>query len=197
VIKKQVDDSGIVVWYDPDGHYQEFVKSLDLPGTPLEKYEGSFFALRHRIDPFLSCSDPSGLIVYVPLDRTQTHNALVEAEAAGVIIFPGAQPRQRNTRLSVVAKAALRGKIGDQELSQIERQIDAGKPALADLDRMADGGPGSFRGLLSLIFGTSSPHDVALRFLSSNQYDEQIVKKDALSELASLLFSFQNNIAMF
>jgi hypothetical protein len=189
LIKRQVDDKGIVVWYDPEGHYQEFAKYLDLPGTPLEKYEGSFFSLRHRIDPFLYRFDPSGLIVYVPLDRSQTHNALVEVEAAGVVIFPGAQPRQRNTRLSVVAKAVLRGKIDDQELTQIEKQIDAGKLALADLDRMADGGPGSSRGLLSLIFGTNSPHDVALRFLSRDQYDEEIVKKDALPELSALLQS--------
>ena len=118
LIKKQVDDKGIVTWYDPEGHYQEFVKSLELPGIPLEKYDGSFFALRHRIDPFLSHSDPPRLIVYVPLDHSQTHNALVEAEAAGVVIFPGAQPRPRNTRLSVVAKAALRGKMGDQELAR-------------------------------------------------------------------------------
>jgi len=189
LIKKQVDDHGIVVWYDPEGHYQEFLKSLDLPGTPLVKYEGSFFALRHRIDTFLSRCDPPRLIVYVPLDRNQTHNALVEAEAAEVVIFPGAQHRQRNTRLSVVAKAELRGKMGDQELTQIEKQIEAGKFSLADLNRMADGGPGSSRGLLSLIFGTISPHDVALRFLSSDQYDEEIVKKDALLELAALLQS--------
>jgi hypothetical protein len=136
LMKKQVDDHGIVVWYDPEGHYREFVKSLDLPGTPLEKYDGSFFALRHRIDPFLSRCDPPRLIIYVPLDRNQTHNALVEAEAAGVVVFPGAQPRPRNTRLSVVAKAALRGKMGDQELVQIEKQVEAGKLSLADLDRM-------------------------------------------------------------
>ena len=178
-----------MVWYDPEGHYQEFVKSLDLPCTPLEKYDDSFFALRHRIDHSLSGSDPPRLIVYVPLDRSQTHNALAEAEAAGVVIFPGAQPRSRNTRLSVVAKAALRGKIGDQELTQIEKQIEAGKLSLADLDRMADGSPGSSRGLLSLIFGTSSPHDAALRFLSSEHYDEELLKKDALPELAALLRS--------
>ena len=54
IIKRQVDDSGILIWYDPEGHYQEFVKSLDLPGILLLKYDGSFFALRHRIDPFFS-----------------------------------------------------------------------------------------------------------------------------------------------
>ncbi len=30
LIKKQVDDKRIVVWYDPEGHYREFVKSLGL-----------------------------------------------------------------------------------------------------------------------------------------------------------------------
>jgi len=75
-----------------------------------------------------------------------------------VVIFPGAQPRPRNTRLSVIAKAALRGKMGDQELTLIEKQIEAGKLSLADLNRMAEGGQGGSRGLLSLIFGTSSPH---------------------------------------
>ena len=54
LMKKQLDDHGIVVWYDPEGHYQEFAESLDLPGILLLKYDGSFFALRHRIDPFFS-----------------------------------------------------------------------------------------------------------------------------------------------
>jgi|GEM_PF-6102508 len=92
IIKRQVDDHCIVVWYDPEGHYQEFVKSLDLTGLPLEKYDGSFFALRHRIDPVLSRSDPPRLIVYVSLDHAQTHHALAEVEAAGTVIFPGARP---------------------------------------------------------------------------------------------------------
>lgn len=188
IIKRQVDERGIVVWYDPECHYLEFVKSLDLPGTTQERYDedGSFFFLRRRIDRLLAQPDSPRLILYVPLDRTQTHNALAEAEAAGVVIQPGAQPRPRNTRLSVIAKAALRGRLGDQELSQIEKQIEAGRLSLADLDRMAEGGAGSSRGLLSLLFGTSNPHDIALRFLSDVQYDEELLKKDALPELDGL-----------
>jgi hypothetical protein len=189
IIKRQVDEKGIVIWYDPEGCYQEFAASLDLPGTPLERYEGSFFELRRRIDPLLARPNPPHLIVYVPLDRSQTHDALVEAEAAGVVIQPGAQPLSRNTRLSVVAKAAMRGKIGDRDIAQIAKQIEAGKLSLADLDRMAEGGPGSFRGILSLIFGTESPQDIALRLLAGDKHDEEIAKKDAFSELAALLQS--------
>jgi hypothetical protein len=186
LIKKQVDDHVIVVWYDPEGYYKEFVRSLELPGTPLERYDGSFFALRHRIDPFIAGPDPRRLIVYVPLDRSQTHNALVEVEAAGVAVYPGAQPRQLNTRPSVVAKGALRGHLGDRELTSIEKQVEAGKLSLADLDRIGAGAEPP-RGLISLIFGTSSPQEVALGFLSNEQHDEEILKKDAMSELSVLL----------
>ncbi len=186
LIKKQVNDHVIVVWYDPEGYYKEFVMSLELPGTPLERYDGSFFALRHRIDPFIAGPDPRRLIVYVPLDRSQTHNALIEVEAAGVAVYPGAQPRQLNTRPSVVAKGALRGHLGDRELASIEKQVEAGKLSLADLDRIGAGAE-TPRGLISLIFGTSSPHEVALRFLSNEQYDEEILKKDAMSELSVIL----------
>lgn len=35
LIVKQVDDNGIVVWYDPDGAYAEAVEALDLPDTSL------------------------------------------------------------------------------------------------------------------------------------------------------------------
>jgi hypothetical protein len=57
--------------------------------------------------------------------------------------------------------------MGDHELAQIEKQIEADKIRLNDLDRMADGGPGSSKGLLALIFGNLRSYDLALRFLSS------------------------------
>lgn len=50
LIAKQVDDNGIVVWYDPDGAYAEAVEALDLPDTSVLRYAGSFVLLRsdHR-----------------------------------------------------------------------------------------------------------------------------------------------------
>lgn len=67
IIKRQVDERGIVVWYDPECHYLEFVKSLDLPGTPRERYDedGSFFFLRRRIDRLLAQPDSPRLVLYV------------------------------------------------------------------------------------------------------------------------------------
>src|SRR5712692_7678748 len=104
VIAKQVDASGLVVWYDPDVHYREIAKDLVIPGTTIVDYTDSFFALRHEIEPLLGNLDPPRLVIYVPLSQVETHNALIEFEAAGVVIKPGQQPPSRNTRLSLIAR---------------------------------------------------------------------------------------------
>lgn len=57
LIRRQIDQSGIVVWYDPQGNYRSFVESLppeELPGVSRELYGESFIALRRRIEPLLS-----------------------------------------------------------------------------------------------------------------------------------------------
>ena len=50
LIAKQVEDNGIVDWYDPDRAYSEAVKALDLPGSTILRYDGSFVQLRWEID---------------------------------------------------------------------------------------------------------------------------------------------------
>jgi hypothetical protein len=50
LIAKQVEDNGIVDWYDPDRAYSEAVKALDLAGSTILRYDGSFAQLRWEID---------------------------------------------------------------------------------------------------------------------------------------------------
>ncbi len=49
LIAKQVNDRSLVVWYDPERHYADVSCKLALPDETVECYDGSFFALRHRI----------------------------------------------------------------------------------------------------------------------------------------------------
>src|SRR5260370_28923617 len=119
VIAKQVDASGLVVWYDPDVHYREIAKDLVLPGTTVVYYTGSFFALRHEIEPLMDNLEPPHLLVYVPLSQVETHNALIELEAAGVVMKPGQQPPSRNTRLSLIARNALKSILPEVTLASI------------------------------------------------------------------------------
>jgi hypothetical protein len=187
LIARQVDESGLVTWYDPDRHYQTLAQNLVLSNTTIAHYTGSFFALRHQVEPFIGGLEPPRLIVYVPLDQVKTHNALIELEAAGVVMKPGHSSIKRNTRLSLVARYALKASMTDEAIVAIERQVETGKLTLVDLDTLADKGEGMSKGVVSIVFGTAAPQDVALALLNSNQYDEELVRKGAMPELASLL----------
>lgn len=189
LIAKQVDDNGLVVWYDPDRAYSEAVEALALPTTAVLRYEGSFVHLRWEIDQkkLMDGGEPPRLVVYVPMSQDQTHHALIELEAAGVVMQPGQQPPPRNTRLAVVARNVLKSVLGDETAAHVEKQAEAGKLTLADLNSLADKGGEISKGVLALIFGTGNPQEVALSFLDSDRLDESITKKDAKGELAELL----------
>lgn len=185
-IIKHVAEYGLVVWYDPDRHYTAVVDSLTISNTVVVRYENSFFALRRAIEPLLEQTDPPWLVVYIPLDHAGTHHALIELESAGVILKPGEQPPSRNTRLAVIARNALKPVLNNEKVAEIEQQVDAGKLTLADLDNIAAKG-GDVAGVISVIFNTSQPLEVALTFLTNPVLDAEIVAKGASDELAGLL----------
>ena len=187
LIAKQVDDKGLVVWYDPEQAYAAVAAELALPNTTVARYDGSFLKLRHEIDQMLNDGQPPRLVVYVPIERTETSSALIELDCAGVIMQPRQQPPACNTRLSVVGRNALKLILGEDQVAEIERQVESGKLSLADLNSLADKGKDISTGVLTLIFGSANPQEVALAFLHSEQYDEKIGKKEAQKELRHLL----------
>jgi hypothetical protein len=189
LISRQVDAAGIVVWYDPDRYYVEVAANLALPNTTIALYKGSFFSLRRQIEPLLEGMELPRLLVYVPLDSVETHNALIEVETAGVVMKPGQQPPIRNTRPSLIARNALKSVLPEKQLVSMEKQVEAGKDklSLAELDKLADRGEEGMQGVVSLIFGTGNPQEVALAFLAGEQHDKELVQKGALPELMTLL----------
>lgn len=187
LIQKQVDERGLVLWFDPDEDYAKLAERLTFPGATIARYQGSFFALRHEIEPLMNGEQPPRLVIYVPLDKADSHNALAEVEVAGVVMGPGIQPPSRNTRLSLVARNALKPIFGEETAASIEKQVDEGKIDLASLDELAKHGEGITKGVVTLIFGTSNTQDVALKFLSSERHDSEIVNKEAVAELTMLL----------
>ncbi len=185
-IAKQVNDHALIVWYDPEGHYRAVASGFTLPNTTVAHYDGSFLQLRRESDPLLNDQHPPRLLVYVPMDQGETDHALIELEAAGVVVQPGQQPPNRNTRLSLLARNALRPLRGEANAAEIEKQVEAGKLNLADLDAI---GEKKDSGVLSLIFGTSNAHEAALSFVAGSHFDAEIEKKSARGELAGLLDS--------
>lgn len=187
LIARHVREQGLVVWYDPEGHYREFARALQLPETVVARYDGSFYSLRREIEPLLEGSEAPLLVVYVPLDPVEARSALTEAEALGVVLKPGQQPPARNTRLGRVARAALEPVIGEATAGAIEKQVEAGQLSLADVDALGSKGEGLGRGVVGVIFGTAHPAEVALLFLASDSRDAEIRQKDAAGGLAELL----------
>src|SRR5262245_38854182 len=187
LIARQVDEKGLVVWYDPEQAYGTAAADLSFPRTTVVLYEGSFFRLRNQIDHLLSDIQPPRLLVYVPLEQTETNSALIELDCAGVVMQPRQQPPACNTRLSVVARNSLKPILGEDQIAEIERQVEAGKLSLADLNALADKGKDISTGVLALILGSANPQEVALAFLHSDQHDEQIGRKEAQKELRHLL----------
>lgn len=187
LIAKQVDDRGLVVWYDPERAYEAAAAELAFPKTTVARFERSFFELRREIDHLLNDGQAPRLVVYVPMPQADAQCALIELEAAGIVMRPGQQPPNRNTKLAVVARNALRTTLGDDQVAEIEKQVEAGKLSLADLNALADKGKDISTGILSLIFGSANPQDVALAVLHSDRYDSEVEKKSAHKELRQLL----------
>jgi len=126
------------------------------------------------------------------ISYVNTHSKITRQEAleaAGVIMKPGQQPPSRNTKLSVVARNALKPILGDDTTAIIEKQVEAGKLTLAELNAIAEKGEGITQGVVITIFGTGNPQEVALAFLASESFDRAIISKEASQELAVLLQS--------
>ena len=162
---------------------------MEIPDTKIALYRDSFFELRHEIEPLLDSSERPRLIVYVPLEADDTDHALAEVEAAGVILRPGQQPPTRNTRLSVIAKNALKTTVREEAVVGLEKQIEKKQLTLADLDHVAEQGAGVAKGVTSIVFGTNNPIEVALKFVASENRDNEIQAKGALDELTQVLHS--------
>lgn len=189
LIAKQVEECSLVVWYDPGADYKSVAELLEIAGTTIARYEGSFLKLRREIDSLLNDLEPPKLVVYVPVEQADTHHALVELEEAGVVMQPGQQPFKCNTRLALVARNALKSVIGDENAAEVEKQVDQGKLTLRDVDALGLKGQDITQAVVSIIFGTGNSQEVALAFLASEKHDNEIEKKSAISELLGLLRS--------
>lgn len=185
-VKRQVDECRLVVWFDPERHYESIVPALERDGIPVETFDGSVFALRRRVESYLKAAERPRLLVYVPADEECLRWPLVELTSAGVVMRPGQQPVQRNTRLAVVARTALADRIGAEPLEAVIKQVEAGSLSLSELDALAERG-GASTGVLAVVYESSNAGEIALKFLGDESLDGKLAERKAEGELRSLL----------
>ena len=66
IIRKQIDEHGIVVLYDPSAQYEEALESFNMLGTTVLRFNGSIFQLQNSCNEVESVFLP--YIEYNPLD---------------------------------------------------------------------------------------------------------------------------------
>jgi hypothetical protein len=190
-IKKQISENHIVVWFDYERNkpqYTEVIKTLEIPDTTIIQYEGSFLKMRHEAFPLMVNERPPNLLLYIPMEEKATENALVGFTKTGVVMKPGQSPWQRNTRLAVLARQVLKGTLNESEIQAIEKKVESsGSFSLQDLDQIADTTSRVNLDVLSLVFGSRTPSDITLQYLTNPQKDPEIMEKSALPDLKSLL----------
>ena len=199
MLARQVKDRGVVVWYDPEKAYAGLVQDLNLPETSVLQYADTFFRLRHELEPHLEyvtaegkpkdgCGAAPNVVVYVPMERAKSSFALIEAETAGVVIEPGAESPERNSRLRVQAETFFM-EVAPEKAAHLARQVEQGLLTLEDLDRISEEVGSITSGALKLVFGAASPIESIIDFASGDSKDAEILRKKALGELRSLVVS--------
>ena len=87
---------------------------------------------------------------------------------ANLTLDPGVTIRFASSTRLVVASGNTQGNlIAQGTAAEVERQAEAGKLSLADLNNLAGKGKEIATGVLALVFGTANPQDVALALLSN------------------------------
>ena len=199
LLARHVKQHGIVVWYDPDKAYTKLARNLELTDTTVLLYKDGFFRLRHELEPHLDyltddgkpkddCGVAPNVVVYVPLERAETSHALIEIDSTGVVVEPGAEVPERNSRLRFQAEALFR-EVAPEKAAHLARQVDEGLLTLEDLDNIADEVGSIASGTLKLVFGAASPLELIIEFASNDAKDAKLTKKNALGELRELVRS--------
>ena len=63
-LARKVSQKGIVVWQDSPGEYVDVAESLCPLGARFVAYEGSWYALRRMVEPFLAADIPPKMVIY-------------------------------------------------------------------------------------------------------------------------------------
>jgi hypothetical protein len=196
LLLRQINERGIVVWYDPEKAYTHVVEKLALPDVTVLRHADGFFRLREKLEPLMEWVDENGnprpdgevpprLLIYVPMTRAASEFALIEMEMAGAVVEPGAPVTERNTRLAALVERVF-ASVSPEKAGHVARQVEEGLLTFEDVEQMADEAGSTATGALRLIFGHGSPVDVLLAFAASAERDTKIVEKNALAELAAV-----------
>jgi hypothetical protein len=156
-LNRKVTRHGVVVWDDKDLRYNaQLVAGLVPTGAAFAAYDGSWYALRQKIEPLLSRAERPALVVYVPARKpNDKEDPLAEVRRAGTEWSP---------TLQHVLTEALGGELTPSRIRDLANQARS----LAELEQAVDAGSAVDARLVSL-FGTGDAVTMAVAVLAGTR----------------------------
>jgi hypothetical protein len=169
--------TGAVEWSDE--HPATAVLQLD--GQPVRfcRFEGSWFGVKHAVEPFLSRDGPpqQPLLVYVPRPLPKpTQNVLTELMLAG---------KKLEWDFDREARSCLRKKFTDGVIDEV---LAGGRATYEDVVAFLSQSSGTASKLKAL-YPRKTDSDILLHWLVDAEEDRRIADKQAESELGKLVSS--------
>lgn len=168
----------LVVWQDEQGAFEDVAVELTPAGCRFEAFEGSWVALRHRVERELALPEPPRLVIYVPV-QAPAQDPLEEIRAAGYHFEP---------TITSVVRRALNGRLPENRVNEIA----AASLRFTDAEAAAGAGVASGSVVLSTLLKAGSDREQLVMVLSGD-FDDAITGKSAwteVHELANRLFGF-------
>ena len=186
LIKKQIDENGIVVWYDPEDYYKSMLSEIDWGTVPIIKYEDSYYDVRFKAEKYFEKIERCKVLIYSNIKRDTNLFPLIELEKAGCVVEPHG-PVERNTNLTVVIKEVFSGKISEGFIRDICEKIENKTISIDEIEKIVDSAKSLDTAALSIIFNTNEPQSIMLEFLVNKSLDISIQERKLEKELLKLI----------
>ena len=196
LIEKKIQNSTVVVFYDPKTEFKSFIAELEETATPSQnhslrevtvnetvalflRFNGSFFQIKADAEPNMSETQPQPMLIYIPgADRDPQGSVLMELEKAGIAYIPQSLKR--------LARNVLRKHYTDGD---IDDMLAPNHLTYEDIGRFLSQEGNAQTSLVKLVLGEGNSEDLITRWLGETAYDSELEAKQATSELYKLVQS--------
>lgn len=168
-LAQKVDRHQIVVWADPHGEYGDVAGDVAPDGVPFERFEGSWYELRRRVEPVLGRSEPR-ILVYIDAEEPED-DPLAELRASGTVF---------SRRLNTLLRSTLKNDLAVAKIDEIAEASDT----LTAAEALVEGGVASGPARLVQGFRTSDTTELLLH-IARGSVDDDLLAGEAASFAAS------------
>lgn len=164
---------GIVVWDDPGGTFTSVAAGVVPAGMPFERFDGSWWDLRRRVEPHLERPDPGALVVYV--------HGVAPAQDPLLELRMAAKHPKWMPKLSDLVRAGLKDHVPPARLEALARQARS----FAEAEVAAEGGVAQ-AGRLLTVLDALDPVGMAAALMSGT-CDARVTADDAWNVVGTAL----------